>query len=36
MQYVLSYLIGTQNAYLCYDGANEEGLFSYMDFSLDD
>ena len=35
-QYVLSYLVGTQDACLCYDGANGEGLFGYTDSSLAD
>ena len=35
-QYVLSYLVGTQDACLCYDGANEEGLFGYTHSSLAD
>ena len=35
-QYVLSYLVGTQDVCLCYDGANREGLFGYMDPSLAD
>ena len=36
VQYVLSYLVGTQDACLCYDGANGEGLYSYTDSSLAD
>ena len=36
VQYVLSYLVGTQDACLCYDGTNGEGLFGYTDSSLAD
>ena len=36
VQYVLSYLVGTQDVCLCYDGANGEGLYGYMDSSLAD
>ena len=36
VQYVLSYLVGTQDACLCYDGANGEGLYGYTDSSLAD
>ena len=35
-QYVLSYLVGIQDACLSYDGANGEGLYGYMDSSLAD
>ena len=35
-QYVLFYLVGTQDVCLCYDSANGEGLFGYMDSSLAD
>ena len=35
-QYVLSYLMGTQDACLCYDGTNGEGLYGYTDSSLAD
>ena len=33
-QYVLSYLVGTVNRCLCYDGANGDGLHGYSDSSL--
>ena len=36
VQYVLSYLVGTQDACLCYNGTNGEGLFGYTDSSLAD
>jgi hypothetical protein len=35
-QYVLSYLVGSVDACLCYDGANGEGLHGYTDSSLGD
>src|SRR6266850_3170716 len=35
-QYVLSYLVGTTDVCLCYDGAIGEGLYGYMDSSLAD
>jgi hypothetical protein len=35
-QYVLSYLVGTVDARLCYDGANGDGLHGYSDSSLGD
>jgi hypothetical protein len=35
-KYVLSYLLGTINTRLCYDGKNGEGLHSYSDSSLRD
>ena len=35
-QYVLTYLVGTQDACLCYDGTNGEGLYGYTDSSLAD
>src|SRR5258707_8633834 len=34
--YVLSYLLGTANKCLCYDGANGSGLHGYSDSSLGD
>jgi hypothetical protein len=34
--YVLSYLVGTVDARLCYDGANGDGLHGYSDSSLAD
>ena len=34
--YVLSYLLGTVNTRLCYDGANGSGLHGYSDSSLGD
>ena len=34
--YVLSYLLGTVDMRLCYDGANGVGLFGYTDSSLGD
>ena len=36
VQYVLSYLVGTKDACLCYDGTNGEGLVGYTDSSLAD
>jgi hypothetical protein len=33
VQYVLSYLVETKDACLCYDGANGEGLYGYTDSS---
>src|SRR5579863_1015142 len=35
-QYVLSYLLGSADAHLCYDGATGDGLHSYTDSSLGD
>src|SRR5882672_11347939 len=35
-QYVLSYLVGTVDACLCYDGTTGEGLYGYTDSSLAD
>jgi len=35
-QYVLSHLVGTIDACLCYDGATGEGLYGYTDSSLAD
>jgi len=35
-KYVLSYLLGTVDMRLCYDGAEGEGLFGYSDSSLGD
>ena len=35
-QYILSYLVGTVDMCLCYDGANGDGLHSYSDSSLGD
>src|SRR6267142_5415768 len=34
--YILSYLLGTVDMHLCYDGAKGEGLFGYSDSSLGD
>ena len=34
--YVLSYLLGTVDMHLCYDGANGSGLVGYSDSSLAD
>src|SRR5260370_8636839 len=34
--YVLSYLLGTANKCLCYDGTNGSGLHGYSDSSLGD
>src|SRR5258708_18882535 len=34
--YVLSYLLGTANKCLCYDGANGSGLHGYFDSSWGD
>jgi hypothetical protein len=36
VQYVLSYLVWTKDACLCYDGTNGEGLVGYTDSSLAD
>jgi hypothetical protein len=36
VQYVLSYLVGTVDVRLCYDGANSNGLHGYSDSSLGD
>ena len=35
-QYVLSYLVGTVDMCICYDGASGDGLCSYLDFSMAD
>src|SRR5579863_5259083 len=35
-QYVLSYLLGSLDAHLCYDGATGDGLHGYSDSSLGD
>src|SRR6266404_1438524 len=35
-QYVLSYLLGTMDACLCYDGVNGDGLHGYSDSSMGD
>ena len=35
-QYVLSYLLGTVDACLCYDGINGDGLHGYSDSSMGD
>jgi len=35
-QYVLSYLVGTVDTCLCYDGTTGEGLYGYTDSSLAD
>jgi Reverse transcriptase (RNA-dependent DNA polymerase) len=35
-QYVLAYLVGTQDVRLCYDGANGDGLHGYSNSSVGD
>ena len=35
-KYVLSYLLGTVDTHVCYDGANGDGLHGYTDSSLGD
>ena len=35
-QYILSYLVGTVDMHLCYNGANGNGLHGYSDSSMGD
>ena len=35
-QYILSYLVGTVDMCLCYNGANGDGLYGYSDSSIGD